>query len=142
MRVLHQVLDGEPKILDDSISARLVDTHGDFYKSRLLERLPVPTRQRLKATFVMRSRYGEDCRAEAVNRGVLQYVILGAGLDPFAYRQPSWARALRIVEIDHPATQQWKRRRLVQAGIDVPDNVRLARTSSRSRSRPLYRNQD
>jgi methyltransferase (TIGR00027 family) len=52
-------------------------------------------------------------------------VILGAGLDTFAYRQPPWAHALRIFEIDHPATQQWKRRRLAEAGIDMPDNVRM-----------------
>jgi methyltransferase (TIGR00027 family) len=127
MRVLHQQQDDEPKILEDPVSQRLVDPNSDFYRSRLelLERLPAPTRQRLKATFVMRSRYAEDCLAEAAGRGLRQYVILGAGLDTFAYRQPPWAHALRIFEIDHPATQQWKRRLLTQTGIAVPDNVRM-----------------
>src|SRR6185437_6320960 len=80
MRALHQTLDDEPKILDDPISPRLVDAHSDFYQSRLklLERLPPLTRLRLKATFVMRSRFAEDCLAEAVTNGLRQYVVLGA----------------------------------------------------------------
>jgi methyltransferase (TIGR00027 family) len=127
MRALHQALDQEPKILDDPISPRLVDIHGDFYQARLklLERLPEPTRLRLKATFVMRSRFAEDCLAEAVTNGLRQYVVLGAGLDTFAYRQPLWSNSLRIFEVDHPATQQWKRRRLSEAGFSVPENVRF-----------------
>jgi methyltransferase (TIGR00027 family) len=125
MRALHQRLDDEPKILDDPISPRLVDEQSDFYRSRLelLERLPAPTRLRLKATFVMRSRYAEDCLAQSVGDGVRQYVVLGAGLDTFAYRQPPWASALRIFEVDHPATQRWMRRLLAEASISVPDNV-------------------
>src|SRR5215469_5411846 len=89
MRTIHQTLGGEPKILVDPISPRLIDTQSDFYRSRLtfLERLPELTRMRLKATFVMRSRYAEDCLAELVQKGVGQYVLLGAGLDTFAYRQ-------------------------------------------------------
>jgi methyltransferase (TIGR00027 family) len=125
MRALHQAPLHQPKILNDPISARLVDPLSDFYKSRvdLLERLPALTRQRLEATFVMRSRYAEDCLAEAFDKGALQYVLLGAGLDTFAYRQPSWANSLRIFEVDHPATQRWKRRRLADASVSVPDNV-------------------
>jgi methyltransferase (TIGR00027 family) len=125
MRALHQTLDDEPKILDDPISPRLVDTHSDFYQSRLklLELLPAPTRLRLKATFVMRSRFAEDRLAAAVTSGLYQYVILGAGLDTFSSRQPSWANSLRIFEVDHPATQQWKRRRLAEAAVSVPENV-------------------
>ena len=74
----------------------------------------------------MRSRYAEDCLAESVSHGVRQYVLLGAGLDTFAYRQPLWARPLHVFEVDHPVSQQWKRRRLLAAGIAIPDNVRLA----------------
>lgn len=54
-----------------------------------------------------------------------QYVMLGAGLDTFAYRQPPWANGLRIFEVDYPATQRWKRRRLAEAGITVPSNLRF-----------------
>jgi methyltransferase (TIGR00027 family) len=129
LRALHQTLDAEPKILEDPISSRLVEPHSDIYKSRveLLERLPGPTSLRLKAAFVMRSRFAEDCLAESFSAGVRQYVVLGAGLDTFAYRQPSWAKALRIFEVDHPATQRWKRRRLAEARISLPDNVSFDR---------------
>ena len=83
MRALHQTIDGEPKILDDPISVRLVDPQSDSYWSRVerLERMPEPSRLRFKATFVMRSRFGEDRLAESVVNGVRQYVLLGARLD-------------------------------------------------------------
>src|SRR5579863_106550 len=125
MRAIHQTIDDEPKILDDPISPRLVDEQSEFYRSRLelLERLPELTRLRLKASFVMRSRFAEDRLAEAFRGGVRQYVLLGAGLDTFAYRQPPWAHSLRIFEVDYPATQQWKRKRLAEARILVRDNV-------------------
>jgi methyltransferase (TIGR00027 family) len=71
----------------------------------------------------MRSRFTEDRLADVVQEGLRQYVILGAGHDTFAYRQPPWASALRIFEVDHPETQQWKRRRLMDAKIFVPRNV-------------------
>ena len=53
-----------------------------------------------------------------MGQGLRQYVILGAGLDTFAYRNP-WP-GLRVWEVDHPATQGWKRERLAQAGIVIP----------------------
>jgi methyltransferase (TIGR00027 family) len=58
-----------------------------------------------------------------VGRGLSQYLILGAGLDTFAYRQPNWAKAITIFEIDHPATQRHKRERLAKSGIAPPDNL-------------------
>jgi methyltransferase (TIGR00027 family) len=127
MRVLHQMFDDEPKILEHPIAVRLVDKQSTFFKlnQELLEHLPVATRLRFKSAFVIRSRYAEDCLAESLSNGVRQYVVLGAGLDTFAYRQPSWADSLRIFEVDHPATQRWKRRRLAEAGISVPRNVTL-----------------
>ena len=68
-----------------------------------------------------RSRYAEDRLAEAVASGVAQYVILGAGLDTFAYRNPF--PALRVFEVDFPATQAWKRAMLAEAGITSPENL-------------------
>jgi methyltransferase (TIGR00027 family) len=67
-----------------------------------------------------RSRIAEDALAKAVARGVLQVVILGAGLDTFALRNPHGARPIRIYEVDHPATQEWKRQRLAEAQIALP----------------------
>jgi methyltransferase (TIGR00027 family) len=63
--------------------------------------------------------------AEAVNKGVLQYLILAAGLDTFPYRQPKWARVLRIFEIVRSANQRSKRERLALAGIEAPSNLEL-----------------
>jgi methyltransferase (TIGR00027 family) len=84
-----------------------------------------PSARRLRAHVLLRSRFAEDRLADAVRRGVRQYVLLGAGLDTFALRQPGWARSLRIVEIDQPATQGAKRTRLAELGIPVPPNVVL-----------------
>jgi methyltransferase (TIGR00027 family) len=74
----------------------------------------------------MRSRYTEDCLAESLAHDVRQYVIMGAGLETFGYRQPSWATSLCIFEVDHPATQRWKRNKLSAAGIEIPQNVIFA----------------
>jgi methyltransferase (TIGR00027 family) len=125
MRALHQTPDHEPRILDDRIAPQLVNPQSDSYKSVIesLERLPKPTKLRFEATSVMRSRYAEDCLAEAFDNGVRQYIVLGAGLDTFAYRQPPWPSSLRIFEVDHPATQLWKRRLLNEARITIPDNI-------------------
>jgi methyltransferase (TIGR00027 family) len=65
-----------------------------------------------------RSRFAEDQLASAMAKGVMQYVILGAGLDTFAYRNP-YAK-LRVFEVDFPATQEWKRELLTEAEISIP----------------------
>ncbi|MGB0116800.1 MAG: class I SAM-dependent methyltransferase [Terriglobales bacterium] len=123
LRAAHQLLDGEPKILDDRIAARLL--HPDALRqmqsnsARALE----PLTQGLRSHVILRSRYAEERMAQAVERGVQQCVILGAGFDTFPYRQPEWARALRIYEVDHRATQEEKRQRLQSAGIPMPANL-------------------
>ena len=76
--------------------------------------------------MVLRSRFTEDRLAAAVARGVTQYVILGAGFDTFAVRQPAWARNLRILEVDHAGTQELKRSHLAAAGLTVPPNAGFA----------------
>jgi len=75
--------------------------------------------------IALRSRFAEDALAAAVEGGVRQVVVLGAGLDTFAYRSPLRDR-LRIFEVDHPATQAWKRQRLADAGIPLPDSLTFA----------------
>jgi methyltransferase (TIGR00027 family) len=80
----------------------------------------------VRAHVLLRSRFTEDQLALAVRAGIGQYVILGAGLDIFAYRQPGWAAGLRIFEVDQPASQQVKRERLAAAGIAEPGNLTFA----------------
>jgi methyltransferase (TIGR00027 family) len=72
---------------------------------------------------LVRQRYAEDELATAVERGVGQYVILGAGLDSFAYRRPDLATILHVFEVDHPATQQRKRARLRELSVNLPSNL-------------------
>jgi methyltransferase (TIGR00027 family) len=128
MRALHQALPSEARVFDDPLATRMVVPDSDAYRSRvaLLERLPKPLRARF-THYLLRARYAEDCLADAVQqRSLGQFVILGGGLDTFPYRQPGWAASLRIFEVDHPATQAWKRQRVQQAGIAEPANLHFA----------------
>jgi len=125
-RAVHQLMD-EPKIFDDPFALRIVGREGlselqsDPYQSEAT-RLSLY----LRALVAARSRYAEGQLAIAVERGVRQYVILGAGLDTFAYRSPYPERALRVFEVDHPATQAWKRARLKEVGIPLPIDLTFA----------------
>lgn len=85
---------------------------------------PRPFSIGLRAFVVARSRYAEDLLAQAVERGTTQYVLLGAGLDTFAHRNPF--AALRVFEVDHPATQQWKRDLLAASGLPAPARLTYA----------------
>ncbi|HEY5505065.1 MAG TPA: class I SAM-dependent methyltransferase [Sedimentisphaerales bacterium] len=75
----------------------------------------------LRAHEVLRSRFTEDRLAAAGSRGITQYVILGAGFDTFALRQPSWAQILKIIEVDHSGTQTVKRSYTAAAGLAMPE---------------------
>jgi methyltransferase (TIGR00027 family) len=70
-----------------------------------------------------RSRFAEDCLSAAVARGVRQAVVLGAGLDTFSLRNPHARLGLHVFEVDHPATQAWKRERLVREGLAIPASL-------------------
>ena len=72
---------------------------------------------------VSRSRYTEDNLDEAIKQGVQQYVILGAGMDTFAFRRTDIANQLQVFEIDHPATQAYKRQRIAELGWKKPSNL-------------------
>jgi methyltransferase (TIGR00027 family) len=115
-RAAHQLMD-RPPVLDDPIALRLV---GPGYRGKI-GRASHPVGRDLRAFMAVRSRYVEDQLAEFVARGGSQYVVLGAGLDTFAYRNPY--PGLRIFEVDFPATQQDKRAMLAEAAIAVPGNL-------------------
>jgi len=115
-RAAHQLVE-EPKVLDDPIAVRLL---GSGF-ARDLERASHKVARDFRAFMAARSRYVEDQLKDAVSKGVEQYVVLGAGLDTFAYRNPF--PSLRVLEVDFPATQEWKRSMLAEAAIALPTNM-------------------
>lgn len=116
MRSAHQMLD-EPRVFDDPLALRIIGGES----SSVLQ--TAPGSDLLRAFIAARSRYAEDVLGEAVGRGLRQYVILGTGLDTFAYRNPYTQARLRVFEVDHPATQSWKRAQLEVAGISIPTSL-------------------
>ncbi|WP_280716731.1 class I SAM-dependent methyltransferase [Kitasatospora sp. MAP5-34] len=84
-----------------------------------------PERRLMRLFIAVRSRFAEDALADAVERGVRQLAVLGAGLDTFGCRNPHEAVGLTVFEVDHPATQAWKRARLDEAGIVPPASQRF-----------------
>jgi methyltransferase (TIGR00027 family) len=115
-RAAHQLAD-PPPVLDDPIALRLV---APGY-ARDLDRAMEKVARDFRAYMAARSRFVEDKLAEAVAQGVSQYVVLGAGLDTFAYRNPF--PSLRVFEVDFPATQEWKHGLLSRAGIELPASL-------------------
>jgi methyltransferase (TIGR00027 family) len=118
-RAAHQLFD-HPRLLDDPLALRVIGAQRADEIRADRHRYESTLARYLRAFLVARSRIAEDALAAAVGRGVRQYLILGAGLDTFAYRNPYPASTLRVFEVDHPATQAWKRRQLATAGIAAP----------------------
>lgn len=115
-RAVHQLLD-QPCVFSDSIAVPILGPGFAIDRDREMGR----TARAFRAFMAVRSRYAEDRLAEAVARGATQYVVLGAGLDTFAYRNPH--SQLRVFEVDFPATQVWKRELLEKAGIAAPASL-------------------
>ncbi|AEV84256.1 O-methyltransferase [Actinoplanes sp. SE50] len=121
-RALHVELDAPPHVLADTVG-RALAAAGDDWRARP-DMDPEFTRT-FRAGMVARARFVEDLVVQQADRGVSQYVILGAGLDTLAQRRPELGGRLRIFEIDRPGPQEWKRRRLQEAGYGVPEWLRL-----------------
>ena len=118
-RAAHQILD-RPRVLDDPLALLIIGTEAaEELRSNPKEGHAFA--RAFRAFMAARSRYAEDELARAVAHGVRQYVVLGAGLDTFAYRNPH--PGLRVFEVDHPATQAWKREQLQAAGIAIPPSL-------------------
>lgn len=120
LRAVHQVID-RPPVFTDPLALRLSGVSAAHIGSRQSIITGTAT-NRLRAFVAVRSRFAEDHVADAFAAGVRQCVILGAGLDTFAYRQPH-GPDLRVFEVDFPATQMWKRERVWAAGIEVPPSA-------------------
>jgi methyltransferase (TIGR00027 family) len=127
MRAAHTRLD-DPVLIDDPWGERLIFADEvDLPRGRESDE---DRDARLRAhpsygTVIMRARYAEDALADAVGRGFRQYVIVGAGMDSFALRRPSFARDLDVFEVDHPWTQEYKTDRLARCGIERPSRLHL-----------------
>jgi len=137
IRAYHAAHD-KLKIFDDSLAHRLITVEERLSpRLRLIDSLqlaepelaspyfnqqsPLPWWIRVIAGAVLsRARYAEDCLEQAIEQGVRQYVILGAGLDTFAFRRPDLLEQLQVFEVDHPETQAFKRQRLSALGLEPP----------------------
>jgi methyltransferase (TIGR00027 family) len=120
-RAAHQVLEGG-RIFPDPLAVRILGTDAETIARDAEEE---PSRRRMRIFIAVRTRFAEDALAAAIERGTSQLVVLGAGLDTYAYRSPFGER-LRVFEVDHPATQALKRERLRDAAIPVPGSVTFA----------------
>ncbi len=135
MRAAHLLMDDAPKILRDELAIGLCGFESEMAFRAALEAYRAEVAQRftpdfarfelssLRAIMAVRNRYAEDELKTALQHGVTQYVLLGAGLDSFAYRRRDLSDVLRVFETDHPATQQWKRARLRELNVTLPDNL-------------------
>ena len=122
LRAAHQLLD-QPKVLDDPLALAILGADGEAEIRKDLVWLDHPLSRQMRASLAIRSRVAEDELHAAVQRGVQQYVVLGAGLDTFAYRNVHQRETLKVFEVDHPSTQQWKRTLLADASIRIPEST-------------------
>ncbi len=120
-RALHLEIDAAPAVFEDKVGVMLA-APGEGWQNR-----PdmSPFTRPFRASIVARARFVEDLLATRIASGVMQYVILGAGLDTFAQRKPELASGIQVFEIDQPSPQAWKRRRLVELGMGLPSFLHL-----------------
>ncbi len=134
----------EPKIFSDTVAWQLLtEDERRSFNDILISELernspeqvtddPVATLDRAVARYpvtslvVARSAISERRLREAIARGVDQYVIVGAGMDTFAFREPELCERIHVFEIDHPATQAFKRQRVTEARLELPAHLYFA----------------
>ena len=121
-RAAHQLFD-LPRVFEDPVALTILGPKAISGIRAAESRFTHRFARYLRAFLVARSRLAEDALGEAVARGVRQYVVLGAGLDTFAHRNPHAASGLRVFEVDHPATQEWKRKLISQAHLKTPGSL-------------------
>ena len=119
-RANHQVLEGG-RIFSDPLAIRILGSEAEV---ALRDARANPAHRAMRLFIAARTRFAEDALAVALTRGARQLVVLGAGLDTYAYRAPR--EGVRIFEVDHPDTQAWKRACLAAAAITVPNDLTFA----------------
>jgi methyltransferase (TIGR00027 family) len=138
IRAYHAAHD-EPQIFADLVAHRLITVEDpQSRRVRLIDSLQSADPELVRPYFnqasalpwwirviagavLSRARYVEDCLEQAIAQGVRQYVILGAGMDTFAFRRLDLMEQLQVFEVDHPETQAFKRQRLAEAGLEPPE---------------------
>jgi methyltransferase (TIGR00027 family) len=135
IRAVHLLVDGEPKLLRDTLAARMIGSHDDDIRAWWQE---VKGQFPSTAPWVLRARYVEDRLTAVRSRGVTQYVMLGAGLDSFAYRNRDWRGGFRVFEVDEPELQAWKKQRLSELGVEVPPSCVFAPSDLRRSRQTRY----
>ncbi len=121
-RAAHQIHDAPPLVFEDPLAVRILGPQHREEVKRTPDSLKRPFSAALRAFMVARARLAEDTLAHGIAaNGTQQYLVLGAGLDTFAYRNPF--AQVRVFEVDHPATQAWKRECLAFAGIAIPETM-------------------
>ncbi|KVS62164.1 MerR family transcriptional regulator [Burkholderia cepacia] len=121
-RAAHQLLD-RPLVLDDPAALTVLGAAEAQALRDNLDKFRQPMTVGMRSTVVVRSRLADDVWADAIERGIRQYVVLGAGLDTSAYRRADAPG--RVFEVDLPATQAWKQARLREAGMAVPPSLQF-----------------
>jgi methyltransferase (TIGR00027 family) len=134
-RAAHLFIDDEPKIFHDDFALGFsgmqnettLKSNLDMFRSGMARQTSPEYASSFyisyRAFALIRHRYTEDKLEKATERGISQYVILGAGLDSFAYRRQDMKDRLRVFEVDHPSSQEWKKRKLEELKIPVPGNL-------------------
>ncbi|NOK34966.1 class I SAM-dependent methyltransferase [Corallococcus exercitus] len=119
-RALHVQVDAAPHVLEDEVGLQLVAPdegwrqRPDMHPARMA---------RSRASIVARARFIEDVVEARAREGVSQYVLLGAGLDTFAQRRRGLTESLSVFEVEQPDTQVWKRSRLAELGLALPEHL-------------------
>jgi methyltransferase (TIGR00027 family) len=121
-RAAHQLLD-RPRIFEDPVAVGLIPEASEHAVLGTIDEQRAPLSTLFRALFAFRSRFAEDRLAEAAFRGVRQYVVVGAGLDTFAWRQPSFANNMRIFYVDHPCSLAWTTAQFRRRGLPTPPNL-------------------
>ena len=121
-RALHAQVDAKPHLIEDEVGLRLADPAEGWRQRPDMD--PEGTRG-FRGGVVARARFVEDLVEAQFRRGVMQYVILGAGLDSFAQRCGDRFAGLRIFEVDMPGTQAWKKQRLADLGLGTGAELRF-----------------
>jgi methyltransferase (TIGR00027 family) len=123
LRAEHAREDPSP-VHDDTLAGQLVPAAERPHLERTIAEWPPQVRRSLRLGHALRARLAEDEAVAGLSAGRSDYVLLGAGLDTFAWRHPHAGR-FRVWEVDHPDTQRWKRSALARAGMAEMANVRF-----------------